>query len=1051
MKNTGKDFQKSKNFSLDYSSTSQIPKDKLLNYNNLIKFNPEAIVTIINNYYTEEEKITLLRDNTFVELIPSYTLEMIINSMFFNSVFNMLQNKTIYNKIKTIDVNISHKDYYLIPGYLDTTNLVNKSSHLMLFNLLSVLDSSANKKYLSYDYIINKLTNHELITLASTNNIDILNLLISRKVNDYELENYINKMWSKKLDYSLLKSNYVKEHILKLSKYQIAKIDFNDVIYLFDFLNTHSVISIQETPHTIESFKSILSCYYVLGMKNTLSFIEEGNKKTSLNEIINLGNEIINNELYKYKINNANTFDNITGKVINELNNITKYNSLNDLINDSPYLRTIISLSNIYSYGDAVSFFNDYLKYEQTYEDKAKIKLYKFLNGLINNICLNQKEHMQNNFNNEIFKHYNLKSGVLYNKKKNYCKSYFTDLKVKVLLTTLTSQRQETYKNFYKEKYNSNNITELYKKGIDKYKINSLDTINDILKPLCNNTFSYEQIFKKLNIKMPDQISLIIEENNEQKLIFKINKELKKLTKDLSPNEKDEILNYLCFKGQLKNNKNKTTWKSIRDKIQYLNGNIFKDENYTLGYQSNILLENIDNYQKAKDIILNINNITKYTNSFASKTIDTDEIIKYFKNDINHYLSHKTFTFNINSHNYETSKNVFCLANIENIFSGFKMPANETIDDNFKETFINNNYLKYAAMGYFKNYYPNFGQLLSDYFKLNKETKKNTNYFEICNTIDNQKAKSHPLYKTFNDNTKQNLALNINESSKLYEQCYQKNYSTIPQIKGYINNTTYETCDFHNENLLTTYYPEIKDNYALHKYLCTNKNGCYINLLDTITNKSIGNISLIRNGNIVYLNKLNILEKNINIDELLNKISNELINQTKGQKESIDFVILNTYDDYYLTNCIKVNDQIIDNLINPIIDNTNPELFNDATSLLIASNKELSRASIHKYNPNTKYYRHRNNYKIISNLAPANEIDEINKLLYLKTVDKSLFIPIDIKKYKEIIYGDDWIIGKLNDNTLETINLDADNRAQNEINYFLPTSQKKTKSIRKIA
>lgn len=1049
MKNTNFDFQKYKNFSLDYSSVNKIPKELLLNYNNLIKFNPEALVTIINNYYSEEEKINLLRKNDFIEIIPDYTLEMIINNMFFNSVFNMLQNKTVYNKIKNIDVNVRPKDYYLIPGYLDSTNLVNKSSHLMIFNLLSVLKPTEIKSYLSQLSILNKLTNHEIIDLASSNNINILNILIDKLASDYEIEEYINKMWANKLDYTLLKSNYVKEHILKLSKQQITEFNFNEIVYLYDYLNTHSVISIQETPHTIETFKSVLSCYYILGMKKALSFIDTGSKNTSLNEIKNLGKEIIDHELYQFKINNANMFDNITGKVINELNNISNYNDLTDLINESPYLRAIISLSIIYNYGDAVTYFNDYIECSKYPENNAKIKLYKFLNGLINNIYFNQKRHMQNNYNNEIFKHYTLKPDVLYNKKKKYCKSYFTNLKINVLINTVTSQNKEAYKVFYKNSSDLNNVSEQYNEYLSKYKMNNIDIMSDILKPLCNNSFTYESIFKKLNIKVPDQLSLIIEENKEQKLISKINHELKKLMKNLNNNEKSKILNYLCFKKDLIDNESIGTWQKIRNQIEYLNGNVFIADNFTLGYQNNILLENIDNYNKIKTIIINIDNIINYTNKFANKNIKTDEIIDHFRAEINKYLSQKTFNFNINSHNYETSKKVFCLTNITNAFTGFDLANVPQIDDNFKETFINNNYLKYAAMGYFKNYISNFGQTLSDYLKISKP--KTANFFEAYDEINKKKEERSPLYKTLSSKTKQNLALDIDTSSKLYVQSQNKNYSTIPQIKGCINNVTYETTDFHDESLLTNYYPEIAKNYALHQYLTTSKNGCYINFKDTISNKNIGSIAIIRNGNVVYLNQLNISKKHLKIDELLIKISNDLIESTKNSKEPIEFVIFNTNYDYYLTNCIKVNNQIINNLDNPLVEKNDIKIFNDATCLLLASNKELNKNNIKKYDPESKYYRKRNSYKIISSLAPSNEIDEINKILYLSTKSSEPFIPLDINQYKEIIYGDDWIIAKNNKSDLEIINIGDDDRLHNEIDYFLSKDKKKTKTIRKIA
>ena len=259
MNNKANQINSIENFSLDYSPNNKLESQDYLNYATLIQYNYESLVTIINNFYNEEDKITLLRNEEFINLIPSYTLEMILNNMFFNSVFNMLQNKNIYDKINCIDVNISPKDYLLIPGYLDSENLINKTSHLMLTDLLLNIGTSSIKEYLNKPYIINKLNNEELILIAGTNNINIMNILITRNTNEYEMTQYINKMWEKRIDYILINNDYVKSNILKLSNEQIKDIDFNEVFYLFDRLKTYGVITVQESPITINTLKSVIA------------------------------------------------------------------------------------------------------------------------------------------------------------------------------------------------------------------------------------------------------------------------------------------------------------------------------------------------------------------------------------------------------------------------------------------------------------------------------------------------------------------------------------------------------------------------------------------------------------------------------------------------------------------------------------------------------------------------------------------------------------------------------------------------------------------------
>ena len=52
-------------------------KDKKLlhNYNNIKDYDYDEIITIILNFYSEEEIINLLRDKEFINKIPSYYLE----------------------------------------------------------------------------------------------------------------------------------------------------------------------------------------------------------------------------------------------------------------------------------------------------------------------------------------------------------------------------------------------------------------------------------------------------------------------------------------------------------------------------------------------------------------------------------------------------------------------------------------------------------------------------------------------------------------------------------------------------------------------------------------------------------------------------------------------------------------------------------------------------------------------------------------------------------------------------------------------------------------
>ena len=1050
MNNNTKQANNIENFSLDYSLNNETDTKELLNYQTLIQYNYESIVTIINNFYTEEDKISLLRNEEFINLIPDYTLEMILSNMFFNSVFNMLQNKNIYDKITCIDVNISPKDFFLIPGYLDSESLINKTSHLMLTNLLLNINGCDVKEYLNKPYISNKLNTEELILIAKSNNINILELLIKNNTNDYDLIQYINEMWKRKLDYNLINNDYVKRNILKLTDNQIKTIDFNDVFYLFDRLNTYGVITVQSSTITVNTFKSVLAGYLVLGLKDFLTFVEKGSKNIIISDVKKTSAKIVDYELYLYRLNNANTFDNITGKVLNELNNITNYKNLNDLIDNSSYLRSIISLSRIYNYGDTIAFLNDYLKYEEKYGNIAKTKLYKYFNGLTKHIYQCEKKSKQEQVNNNNLQYFQLKPSTIFNHKNKLTKEYIKFLKIKILISTLLDNNKSKYQNLYKQNIDTNKISELYTKCLGNQSLTISQIINSILIPLSKNSFSYKDTLLKLKTRISNQFNLIIEEKNERYLISKLNKEINKLLISKNNNDKINVLNYLCYGTDLNSQNNIKTWENIRQELLYLNGNIFVNKNeFIIDYQNNLIVDNIDNINTIKAEIEQIDLIIKHTYSFINRTINTDCVEKIYKDEINQYVNSIKDSFKLNSHNYELKKNVFCLSNIEKAFANFDISKAYQADDNFKKLFIDSNFLAYAAIGIFADYYAPFGKVISsypDYVNI-----ENTDIFQYLDWIRINNSYKNPLFQSLDKNCQNNLVLNDNKSIELYEKMQAKNYSTLPQIGGFIDEHYYETCDFHNKELLTNKYPEILKSFKIHEYLCTNKNGCYINIYNIISNTQIGSISVIRNGNTIYLSKLSINQQNSNVNQIVKSIANEFIQKTANCKEPIEFVIFNTQNTDYYPEYVRVNEQIIKDLNKPIIDNKEISDYNNATCLLIAGTTTLNRQNINNYNPKIVYSRKRNHYKIISNLAPLDELNKINLMYYNSLSNKEQYSKLNINDFKEIIYGDDWFIIKKLNNELEIINTSNEDESNQEIAEYLNKVKEKTKSKIKVA
>ena len=271
-------IDKAKTHSLTLKDIKEEEIKNILNdYSLLSKFNIPTMVTIINNYCNDDEKIKYLRNEQFIKEIPSYLLELIFTNMQFESVFNMLQNKEILNKINNLDVYIDNTYPGLVTSYLNSESLVKKTSSIMLSKPLNTLKQNEINDFINKKYIKNKLSNKNLIDLAINNNI-ILNE--TDKLSQEELEYYIDNILQKTKNIDIINNNTIAKRIFNLNDNTLNKINFDEVKYLYEAINTKSVITIQDNPHTIKSYKAILSLYLVYGFKDAKKLINE--------ELINL-------------------------------------------------------------------------------------------------------------------------------------------------------------------------------------------------------------------------------------------------------------------------------------------------------------------------------------------------------------------------------------------------------------------------------------------------------------------------------------------------------------------------------------------------------------------------------------------------------------------------------------------------------------------------------------------------------------------------------------------------------------------------------------------
>jgi hypothetical protein len=240
-------------------------------------------------------------------------------------------------------------------------------------------------------------------------------------------------------------------------------------------------------------------------------------------------------------------------------------------------------------------------------------------------------------------------------------------------------------------------------------------------------------------------------------------------------------------------------------------------------------------------------------------------------------------------------------------------------------------------------------------------------------------------------------------------------------------------------------------NDFLH-YAILNKNGIVINIYnnDELVAKVLG----VRNGNAVYLNGIEGIYDE-NYVSLLKGFANKLIDVTKDDVESIEFVtIVNNglYDDQ--------NGYRIDNVLCPVINNPinvmyidydvfkeNKNLisdeiytnYSDHISTLLANSAVVDKNSFKYYDADDKYYRRRSNVIKLSNNIGEDYLNRIDAILYLwyKNVsddvdDKT----ISLSSYDTIYLGDDFVLFNKDNEVIQYL-LNYDTRAEEEIKLII--------------
>ena len=1058
------------------------------NYNLFNRFLDTVMIEAINNCFKEEDIVNILRNDVFVNDMSSYAIELLINKLSFKAAFNMLQRKIIFDKLNNLNVKIDIKDSIFIKGFLDSPILVYKSEHSMLYEMLNILAKDDVIYYIQLPYIMNKLSNYELINLVLNKEIDleafINNKELRKKLNLTDIIQLIDKSFEKNINLNIFNNKELAKGLFNLSDEQFAKINFDEVNYLFETVRTKSILSKQESKVTVLSYKSVLTSYLILGLEETIRIVSDGDKDITLDEIKNLQEEIVNEKLLMFKENNSSVFQNMAKKMIKNLQEIEPTDDLNifaQRIRENTYLDNLIYLmldNNFDSYNNIINTLYGYVHYFDYDEYASKKDIYEYAKSFITLYLENKALEYNNDFEKIILRNFKVKENVIYNKRKEIGKSFIDKLKMKLFVRALTDPNKDSYINYFRDNYPINELKKKYICYVANEDVDFESILEHVLTPIINDRFDKENCLNKLGIHKPKDTDEYIKYLNDLKSITYLNSKIDKYKETYSDEEVIMLMNYVCYGNkipfQLKKRKLKELNK-LGNIIEELNGEIYIDKSaLKFIYKDNMDIYNIDEIIEYNNYLEILDEIISKTKSYINRNMDNEKIKKYFAHDYFKAINTDDCIFPINNNYYEPKKRVFSLRDLETIFNGYDLSNYKKVNSKLRHFLFEKKNLIMVADGYYEGIVDNLGIIISKWNKIeeyikefNKDLDSLTligieNVLAVINfednvlgrTIDKDVIKSicEDGYYEVNDLNKR-----INMLVDLFEYSFKKVTSTIPYLCYKDDIYKVEILDNYNQDKLralgdSLYKVGAIGNDFLH-YSILNKNGLQIGIYkeNTLVSKLFG----VRNGNTIYLNSLEGIGDS-NYNELLRLFANELISITRDDLEPIEFVTIVNNKVYSSRNGLKldkticpvINDPInkiyydfeefteYKNLLNPDDIYTN---YKDNISTLLASSLVVDKNNFKYYDVEDKYYRRRNSAVKLSNNVNEEYLKKIDIILYLcKVEDNSLNIDnICLSDMDTIYLGDDYVIFVTEKKNIIQFVLPYDERALKEVSMIV--------------
>ena len=919
-------------------------------YNLFNRFVDTIMIEAINNSFSEEDIVNILRNDTFINDTSSYGVELLLNKLSFKSTFNMLQRKIIFNKINNLHVEVNNKDSIFFKGFLDSPVLVYKSEHNMIFEMLNMLNKDDVFYYISLPYIVNNLSNYEIINLALNKGITIIDLIeiieLKEKLNVTDIISYIDKYFEKNINLEIFKNKSLCKKIFNFTDEQYKKIDFDEVNYLFETIRMKSLLSKQDSKVTVLSYKCVLASYLLLGLDETIKLINDGNKDITLNEIKELQSEIVGEKILIFKENNSSIFQNMSKKLIANLHEITIIDDINDFakkVRKNTYLDNIIYLmldNNFDSYNNIIEKFYSYLKY-YSYDDYAsKKEIYEYTKAFTEHYINNKIKEYNEEFEKIIFINFKPKENIIYSKRKEIARNYLNKLKFKLFVRALTDPNKDSYVIYFKDGYPIKEIKNRYIKYLANYEVDFESILEHVLTPISNDRFDKENCLNKLGINKPKNADEYLKYLSDLKCVTELNMLIDKYKDGYDSAKIISIMNYICYKTELtfKIKKNELTdYDKAAEKLNYLDGEIYIDKSaLKFIYKDNMDIYNIEEIIEYNNYLEILDNIIDKTKNYINRHMDNNKIKNYYAHDYFKAINTDDCIFPITEKYYEPKKRVLSLSDIELVFNGYELNTSQEIDDSLRHFLFDKKNLIMVADGYYKGIVDNLGIIISKWPKILEYVKKldknisKMSLISIENILTLMNFEDNIFGKTINKEIIKAICedgyYEINDLNKrinilidLYKDSFKRVTSTVPYLSYKDDVYKVEILDNYKTDVLQSikgslYKVGAIGNDFLH-YSVLNKNGIQIGIYKN--NILVAKVLGIRNGNTIYLNALE-GETDENYQELLRLFANQLIRITKDDVEPINYVTIVNNDIYTSINGFKIDTTICPVISNPI-------------------------------------------------------------------------------------------------------------------------------------